>query len=297
MTQPKTSPITLLVAASALLAADAAGAQSRSAPPVTYPATLDPSVVSTWLRKETDIDPNAVVAITPDAVLAVLQSRMVDGALAVIIRGETLTPAATARTKVASWHMTAQVDCARSRIRMGVTSGYAARNLLFDGAPIRPADSDWSTPTPGNPLDLIRQAACDKSFRGPLSTGANVPTLEPQAAPEPETPPPAKKAAPRKPTPAPPAATAPPRTGSAKVSVQIAAAGSETEAASLLDRLKTRNGEAMTGLDTRIVRASVGGKTVFRALVAGFADRTAAVVFCETLKASNQACFVRADLG
>lgn len=331
MAQPRHPIIRLraiFLAAGLALTAEHALAQAArydEAPPVTYPSAMDKATLSAWLHKETDIDPDAVVAITPDTVLSILQSRVVDGAMAVIVRGEVVTAEAAAREKVASWHATVQVDCARGRVRQGVTTGYAARNLLFDGGPIRPADADWSKPLPGDPLDQVRRAACEKDFRGPLTSGEGVPTMEappavepPPPPPKPEAPKPAPKPAPAPraeppkpaPRPAPPAAphtpaaapapapvAAAPRTGAAKVSVQIAAAGSEAEATSLLTRLKTRQAQAMAGLDTRIVGAQVGGKTVYRALVVGFADQAAAIAFCQALKAANQACFVRADLG
>lgn len=318
MAQPKTAhPFRRLPAALlAVVALSAGQAQAQDdAPPVTFPAAIDSPTLSAWLRRETDVDPEAVVAVTPDAVLAVLQSRVIDGALAVIVRGEALTPEAAARTKVASWHMTVQVDCDRGRTKLGVTTGYAARNLLFDGKPIRAADPDWSTPTPGTPLDDIRRAACEKDFRGPLASAGRVPTMEtPPAAEQPGPPPvveepkPAPKPAPSpepkpapKPAPLPlaaePTPAAAPRSGSAKVSVQIAAAGSEAEAKMLLTRLRTRHEEVMAGLDTRIVKAEVKGRTVYRALVVGFADRAAAVKLCVALKMSDQSCFVRADQG
>jgi hypothetical protein len=294
--------LALLTVAGSVLATGSAAAQGGEAPPVTYPAALDRESLAAWLRKETDIDPDSVVAVTPDSVVAVLQSRIVEGGVAMIVRGEVLTAQAVARDKVASWHETVQVDCAAGRIRQGVTTGYAARNLLFDGGPIREADKAWSKPLPGDPLDQIRRAACEKDFRGPLTAGAPPPPAKPPtAAAEPQPQPSQKKEPPKLQAPKPaPAAASPLQaapTAMAPVSVQIAAAGGEDEAAGLLARLKVRQPQAMGGLDTRVVKAQVKGKTVFRALVVGFDGHAAAVKFCQDLKAAKQDCFVRSDLG
>lgn len=286
-------PRAWLGAALAAVLALPAAAQSVGAPAVTFPASQDRATLVEWLGKETDVRAETVVAATPESVLSILQSRQSGGSIAVVVRGEVLTPEAFARDKVLSWHATVQVDCAAKRVRQGVTTGYAARNLLFDGQPIRAADADWSTPNPGEPLDQVRRAVCEPGFRPPLTASEAVAVVA--ATPPPAPPPPvASKAAPRPPA-APPAARKP--AVMAKVSAQVAAAGSPAEAARVLERLKAQFSEPMAGLDTRVVKAVVGGKTYHRAIVLGFPDRASAAAFCTALKMANQACFVRGDLG
>ena len=274
------------------------------APPVTYPPVLDRANIASWLTKETDIRPETVAAVTPETAVSILQSRPTGGVVAVVVRGEVLTPEAFARDDILSWHATVQVDCARKRVRQGVTTGYAARNLLFDGKPVRPADTDWRTPTPGEPLDQVRRAVCEPGFRPPLTSSdaaaiaaapapparPPTPAATPAAKPVPASPPPASKPALNKPPVTKPATAA-------RVSAQVVAAGSEAEAAKTLERVKARFAEHMAGLDTRIVRAVVKGRTYHRALVVGFADKAAAAAFCVALQAGDQACFVRGDLG
>lgn len=274
------------------------------APPVTYPAVLDRTTIASWLGKETDVRPETVAAVTPEAVIGILQSRSTGGVVAVVVRGEVLTPDVFARDKILSWHATVQVDCAGKRVRQGVTTGYAARNLLFDGKPVRAADTDWRTPASGEPLDQVRRAVCEPGFQPPLTssdTSALAVAPPTPAKPAPAVVPPAPKpkvvAAPSV---APAAAPAPkPATPAAiaKVSAQVAAAGSEAEAARVLERIKARFAERMASLDTRIARAVVDGKTYYRALVLGFADKAAAAAFCVALQTGDQACFVRGDLG
>lgn len=295
----------------ALALAAPALAQQEPPPPVTYPAVLDRPNIASWLSKETDVRPETVAAVTPDTAVSILQSRTSGGVVAVVVRGEVLTEEGFAREKVLSWHATVQVDCARRRVRQGTTTGYAARNLLFEGKPIRAADTDWRVPVAGEPLDQVRRATCDTGFQPPLTSSETTAVTAP--APATPAPPPApRKAAPKPVTAAPPPppvakpvaikpaapkpAPAKPAT-MAKVSAQLAAAGSQAEAARLLERVKARFAEPMAGLDTRIVRAVVNGKTYHRALVVGFTDRASAARFCVALQSGDQACFVRGDLG
>jgi len=49
----------------------------------------------------------------------------------------------------------------------------------------------------------------------------------------------------------------------------------------------------MAGKAKRIEPLSVDGRTLYRGLVSGFADRAAAETFCDTLKASGRTCLVR----
>jgi hypothetical protein len=254
------------------------------------------SQLAAWLAKETDIRPETVVAVSPEALLAIMQSRVVGGAVAVTVRGEALTPEVFARDKVLSWHATVQVDCAGRKVRQGPTTGYAARNLLFEGRQLRAADTDWIQPAAGEPLDQVRRAVCETGFQSPLTDTPPPPLLppaEPAPAPAPKTMAPA-------PPPTPPKAApqlAPRAVSRAGVSAQIAAAGSEAEAERALADLRARLPGRMDGLETRIVKAVVGGKTYHRAIIHGFPDKGAAIAFCAALQAAQQACFVRADLG
>lgn len=260
-------------------------------PPVTYPAVLDRTTIVSWLGKETDVRPETVAAVTPEAVVSILQSRQSGAAMSVVVRGEVLTPEVFIRDKVLSWHGTVQVDCARKRVRQGIITGYAARNLLFDGKPVRPADTDWRTPAAGEPLDQVRRAVCEPGFQPPL-TASDTNAIALARPPAPRAPPKVQQAS--VPPEAPPASRAP---TIAKISAQVAAAGSEPEAARTLEKVKAQFPERMAGLESRIVRAVVRGKTYHRAIIVGFADRAAAAAFCVALQAGDQACFVRSDLG
>jgi hypothetical protein len=77
-----------------------------------------------------------------------------------------------------------------------------------------------------------------------------------------------------------------------KAAVQVAASEAEGDArdAGAKARRLTSQGEA---LSITVVKASVGGRTVYRAMLHNFPARADAFKTCEALKARGQACFVR----
>ena len=77
------------------------------------------------------------------------------------------------------------------------------------------------------------------------------------------------------------------------LAVQLAAMATRAAAEAVLTELKARSVGAMHGLSTSVTPASVGGRTLYRALVTGFSRDVDAGRFCAGLKASGVACFVR----
>jgi hypothetical protein len=124
-------------------------------------------------------------------------------------------------------------------------------------------------------------------------------TAEP-AAPAPSKPvaqrePP--QAAATKPAPRRTAATPPVATGHSRAAIQIAAADSQTQAAQALKTAQRKFGPRLEGLDSSVAKTDVGGKTVYRALLHGFAARSDATALCDALQGQGMACFVRNDFG
>ena len=309
------------------VAGAACGTLWAAAPAVaqTYPAALEGEALTSWLRRETDITPQQVVAVSPSTVTAVISTYpSVDPlGLRVVLRAEAVSALAQSRDGVLSWHVSVQTDCAGHRVRMGETTGYKDRNLIGDGRMIRPLETQWRTALPGTPLDAVWRLACDRTFRRPLapqmesialagSAGAiktaprEIRAIEPPPSATPSSPPPAAppRTAPpivRTTAPAPPprsmptrpTAALPPPTGGGAV-VQIIAAGSQAEAQRALDGLRVRFARQVDGRRGRIEPVQTDGRTLYRALVTGFGSRAEAVRACEGLKAGGQACFVRA---
>jgi len=75
--------------------------------------------------------------------------------------------------------------------------------------------------------------------------------------------------------------------------VQVGAVASRGMADTALAGLRARFAGPMNGLSTTVIPATVGGRTVYRAMVTGFARAADANQFCSGMKANGVACFVR----
>lgn len=293
------------VLAVAALAIGMAPAAAQEAP--SFPATLERDGLLAWLQRETDVQPDRVIAVTPQAVTSVVSAFPAGAGQGprLVIRAEALSADAVARTGALSWHVSLTADCEGRRVRLGETTGYPRRNLLGERRQLRSADTDWREPDAGTALDFAWRTACDPAFKGPFQN-VRVKTTQADAAvstspalvtpaasiPAPDPVPPAPPRAEPAPaaTPAAPSAPATPAPARAGGFVaQVAAAASEAEARALLNALAP----ALGGRSTWVERAVVGGKTWHRAVVGDFAGSADAGQFCAELRAAGRACFVR----
>lgn len=153
-------------------------AWAQGAPQPRFPDALDRESLLVWLKRETDITPGRVLAVTPPAVTALVSTFPdgSDGNARVVIRAEALSPDTYGRTGALSWHVSLSADCAHRRLRMGETTGYTERNLLGERRSLRPADTVWRAPEPGTALESAWLAACDPAFRGPLNDASAITT-------------------------------------------------------------------------------------------------------------------------
>lgn len=262
-----------------------------------FPTSLEREPLITWLRRETDVAPERVIAVTPQVATSIVSTFPAGAGQGprIVIRAEALTPETHARTGALSWHVSINADCAAHRVRLGETTGYLQRNLLGERRVLRPADAEWRSPEPGTALDFAWRAACDPTFKGPFQAdGATLSAEDPPQATATQAPASQETAPPQPAAPQPRAAapvaprSSPSATGG--VVVQIGATTSDAEAQALLAKL----GDRVGGRPTRVEKALVGGKTWYRAVVAGFTGAGEATRFCADLKAAGQGCFVRA---
>ena len=263
-----------------------AGAASAAAQPA-FPESLEREPLIQWLKRETDITPESVVAVTPQALTAIVSSFPAGGGQGprVVVRAEALNPDTYARTGALSWHVSMTADCQGRRVRLGETTGYPERNLLGERRMLRPAETEWRKPQPGTALENALRAACDKDFRGPLKGDAVQVSPSDASASAPAVlgvrPPPAKVAKPTK--------AAPARQPDGGLAVQVGASASEAGARALLSSLAAQVGGRRTWVET----ATVDGRVWRRALVGGFADGAEAARFCAGFKAAGRPCFIR----
>jgi hypothetical protein len=84
-----------------------------------------------------------------------------------------------------------------------------------------------------------------------------------------------------------------PATPRSSAAVQLGAMSTRAAAEAMIDGLRTRFAGAMRDRGTSVTPASVGGRTIYRALVTGFSGTADASRFCAGLKAGGAPCFVR----
>jgi hypothetical protein len=280
-----------------------AGSAVAQTDPAIYPKSLSRADVVGWLDRQTDVGAAQVVDVSASAVTAIVSAQPTGPrrGFKTVIRAQTLDPDFVAKQGVLAWTMPVDLDCATRRVRLGEMTGYPARSGREAPKALRPAQDTWLSPSPGAPLDHVWMALCDRQFQRPLTgvrkTAARDPTPVPPTSPEP-SPPTSKPAPAAKPAPRAPAKTVtqaaasqPPHGGS--VSLQVGTAGSEADARALLARLGRKFANEMGGLTPDVAKASVNGKTVYRALLGGFRSPQAATRLCEAFKAGGQACFAR----
>jgi D-alanyl-D-alanine carboxypeptidase len=294
--------------AAALALAAAAQAEPGA---ISYPRSRAVADVAAWIASDTPVSPSQVVDVGPSAVTAVTSSAPTGSPRGFLanIAAEALDPSIGRQEEIVSWTIPVEVDCEKRLVRLGDMTGYSARDLKTAPRVVRPADTAWVTPSPNAPLGAVMRALCDRDFERPFATGVKIAKAagKPARAPPPGPPPivvsekpPTKPtplttaaAANAKPAPPPKPEAAPVAHGTSPYAVQVGASPSEDDAKAILGRLQKKQADALKGFKTDVQAAQVDGKTVYRALVSGFAGMSAANALCEELKAGGHACFVR----
>ncbi|HEY2357740.1 MAG TPA: SPOR domain-containing protein [Phenylobacterium sp.] len=232
----------VLVAILALGVGPSAAAQG---PGASYPPSRSLPDVAAWLQKETPILPAQVVDISPSAITAVA-TIMPGGqprSFLATVDSEAVNPDIEAHDGVSSWSIPVEVNCDQRSVRLGAMTGFRSRDLRSGPKVLRPADTEFVTPTATAPLGAVIRALCDRDFKRPLvgvsakmagKPGAVVAAAKPEpsgpkpeivaAAPRPK--PEAKKAEVAKPevAKAEPAKTEPAKPEAAKPELMAAAA-------------------------------------------------------------------------
>jgi hypothetical protein len=144
-------------------------------------------------------------------------------------------------------------------------------------------------PTPPAPViaapqEAAPESAQPKSFLSAIFGGSGS-QQEPVA-------PVAASVAPPKPMKTATAEAAPASDSGSGYAVQLAAPGSEAEAQSVSNRLRTKYANELDGLEPSIHKAVIKDKTVYRVRVGSGLTKAAAVSLCEKVRAAGGACFL-----
>ena len=279
--------------AAAVCASAPAQAQAPARPALTYPPSLEHAALVAWMKRDTDLPPETVVAISPLAVIAITQTKPVVSpeGFEVTVRAETVDEGFSRSEGLASWRATVKLACKDRTFSMGEVTGYPDRNMQGEGRAIQTAMVNWTPVTPGTIQGEIWKARCDKDFKGGPLANAD------EKAPPPPTASTAPVVAPKATMPSLPAAEPRRSTPERETSVQILSAPTAAEAVHALADLKAKFGDAMAGLGAEVVTVQVGGKTLHRAIVSGFKAPGEATRFCGKLQAAGRKCFARQDGG
>jgi len=291
-----------------LLGLTLAGAQPAAAQAAlaSYPASKSPADVAAWLPRATPLLAAQVVDLNTASVTAVTSSTPTQAprGFQAQVRAEALDPDILAREGILSWSITVEFDCDQRAVRLGDMTGYPGRDLRDLPRVVRRADTTWVNPAERAPLGSALRSLCDADFQRPLAGFATQP---PQVASAPvpyrptTTPPPpaSAPAAPPRPARAPDDTAAvyaqlrKPIQGGGSISVQVGASPSQADVKMLLTRVQRRFGGQISALTPSVATVTVGGKTVYRALIGGLRTNSDAASLCQRLESAGQACFIR----
>src|SRR5579862_2811618 len=154
----------------AVLALGAGSDASAQGPAASYPPSRSLPDVAAWLQKETPILPAQVVDISPSAITSV--ATVMPGGLPhsflATVDSEAVNPDIEAHDGVSSWSIPVEVNCDQRSVRLGAMTGFRSRDLRSGPKVLRPADTEFVTPTATAPLGAVIRALCDRDFKRPL---------------------------------------------------------------------------------------------------------------------------------
>jgi cell division septation protein DedD len=257
------------------------------------------------MTRWTGAPPGAIVAVTPEIVVAMTRRGASEGAgdsvQGVEIEGEVVDEATAQARGWRSMRTLLDVGCKTRAVKIVRMDTFPDHDRKGAATPVR-TPQGWDQPSPDAYLANVVVAVCDHVQPGRMRIAAAETTARPPPAPAPppasmartmSSAPPPTAPPPSAPAPAPPSAapkSAAPKSGSALV--QIAALSTIEEARAALKALTDRNPLA-AGLEARIETATVHGRAFHRVQVTGFASIEAAQQYCASVRGAGGACFVR----
>lgn len=284
------------------------GASSASAEPPQKPQ-IDAFVAHSGLPR------SWVVAVKPEIVVAIRDrdsERPGEGPQKIRLQGEAADDAMADQLGYRSMRSVVEINCDTRRDRVAEIEVFQQHALKGQGQK-RPVPGGWIQPSEDAYLaDVIRAVCRPARSTQAAAAVAEAPALRPALSAGQKTPPRPAPVALARAAPSPPGrgqfgldtpparlmtlvATQPARALTPPVSVgrtqaQVGALNSEAEARQVLGRLSPG---LPGGLSTRVDVAVVGGRTYYRAIIAGFATPAEAEAYCTDRRRSAAPCLVR----
>jgi hypothetical protein len=173
-----------------------------------FPQTPARAEVLRWLAGNSDLNANAVVAMTDEVVVAITErqdGRGLQGSTRLTLREEVISPDAAATWGGRSIQLDVDLDCSRHRVMLGVRRIYARPNLQGSVRLTR-SDAAWTEAPPGTVIDEVVRGVCAPQPPAQLAAAQTAPPAPPVQTAAVEPPPaadapPAEAAAPAPPAP------------------------------------------------------------------------------------------------
>jgi hypothetical protein len=301
------------------------GPACAAVPAAGYPASAQERDVLPWLSAHTSAHPGDVVALTPQAVVALDavthepdQANLVDAA----VREELIDAPLADHLHARSARIEVQVNCATGFYRIQQSTRFVLPDLKGDAVSTPMEGAGWTEPDPGTPMLKVARAACAKAMAAQSGAAGSAEPGAPAPAPPAAAPAQASAAtssAPSAPTPPPEvpppapvkdtATSAPPKPAAQHVSPAASASAStpagpmfevhlgsystEANAHTAIAQLTRGFASPMQGHEAVVRKIPVGGRDLFLVTVQGFQEHADAASFCKAVHAAPADCLIR----
>lgn len=160
--------------------------------PTALPASLDRGTLINWLRTNTDLDPAAVISVSPANIIGLLAINREEPATRrlyrVQIRSEVISAQTIREGGNNSWAADVMVDCDTRKGKVNRILDFPMRNLRGTAREAG-GSAEFVAPPPGTHLYTVVAAVCDGTFQRPLGvTSPRVASVQPAPPPQPQSP-------------------------------------------------------------------------------------------------------------
>lgn len=150
------------------------------------PASLERATLVSWLRTNTDMDPGAVISVSPANIIGLMAVNRVEPATRRLyraqIRAEVISAQTIREAGNNSWAADVDVDCDTRKGKVNRILDFPMRNLRGKAREAG-GSAEWVVPPSGTHLHTVVAAVCDGNFQRPLGVSPRVAAVQPAPAP------------------------------------------------------------------------------------------------------------------